>query len=410
MKISPAKVNSSPLRFLVLQLGARMHYAVPVLLAKAGMLEHFYTDICGNIGFPKLIGDLVPKSVQPVALKRLLGRQLPPEISTEKVTTCSLTTIVSYLQKTRSQKNLIEETLKHKVLKDNFLNANAIYTNLINSDLDLVAKAREQGILIAFEAFISPEVPYILQKERDLVPGIEQQDPHQEIREGTERDRLKWSYSDLIIVPSEFVRDGIVRLGGDPNRIAIVPYGISQQWLSYQNQPQKGRILFVGTVGLRKGNHYLAEATRRLQQRSIQFKMRVIGPYSPEIVDRPEFQGPNYIGQIPRSEVKQEFIQADFFVLPTLCEGMATVHLEALACGLPVITTPNCGSVVRDGIDGFIVPIRDSQTLADRIEQLLTNRALRDRMSQNAKKRAKQFTWEQYGKNLLATFRRLEGD
>jgi len=396
------------LRFLVLQIGARMHYAVPALLAEAGMLEHFYTDICGNVGFPKLIDDVAPKSVQPAALKRLLGRQLPPEIPTEKVTTCSLTTIASYFQKTRSRKNLIEETLKHKVLKDNFRNANAIYTNLINSDLDLVAKAREQGISIAFEAFISPEVPYILQKERDLVPGLEPQDPQQEIQEGTERDRLKWSYSDLIIVPSEFVRDGIVRLGGDPNRIAIVPYGISQQWLSYQNQPQKGRILFVGTVGLRKGNHYLAEATRCLQQRHIQFKMRVVGPYSPEILDRPEFQGPTYIGQIPRSEVKQEFIQADFFVLPTLCEGMATVHLEALACGLPVITTPNCGSVVRDGIDGFIVPIRDSQTLADRIEQLLTNRALRDRMSHNAKERAKQFTWQQYRENLLAAFRGLE--
>jgi glycosyltransferase involved in cell wall biosynthesis len=219
---------------------------------------------------------------------------------------------------------------------------------------------------------------------------------------------LKWSRSDLIIVPSEFVRDGIVRLGGDPNRISIVPYGISEQWLSYQNQPQKGRMLFVGSVGLRKGNHYLAEATRILQQRGIEFEMRVIGPYAQDTLNRPEFQGPSYVGQVPRSEIKQEFIQADFFVLPTLCEGMATVHLEALACGLPVITTPNCGSVVRDGVDGFIVPIRDAQTLADRMEQLLVNRELRNQMSYHAKERAKQFTWEQYGKKLLQAFHRLE--
>ena len=45
-------------------------------------------------------------------------------------------------------------------------------------------------------------------------------------------------------------------------------------------------------------------------------------------------------------------------MLPTLADSFGLVHLEALACGVPVITTPHCGSVVRDGVEGFIVPIR----------------------------------------------------
>jgi glycosyltransferase involved in cell wall biosynthesis len=98
----------------------------------------------------------------------------------------------------------------------------------------------------------------------------------------------------------------------------------------------------------------------------------------------------------------EEFRRADVFVLPTISDSFALVHLEALACGVPVITTPNCGSVVRDGLDGFIVPIRDAKMLAERIEQILTDRSLRKRMSENARARAGQFTWELYGERLIS--------
>ena len=76
--------------------------------------------------------------------------------------------------------------------------------------------------------------------------------------------------------------------------------------------------------------------------------------------------------------------------------------LEAMACGVPVITTPHCGSAVRDGVDGFIVSIRDSQALADRMQQLLEDRSLRQRMGASARERARDFTWTRYGQRLMA--------
>ena len=91
---------------------------------------------------------------------------------------------------------------------------------------------------------------------------------------------------------------------------------------------------------------------------------------------------------MPRSRILDEFRRADVFVLPTLCDSFALVHLEAMACGVPVITTPNCGSVVRAGVDGFIVPIRDAAAIADKVELLLTDRALRARMGRSARERA----------------------
>jgi glycosyltransferase involved in cell wall biosynthesis len=81
---------------------------------------------------------------------------------------------------------------------------------------------------------------------------------------------------------------------------------------------------------------------------------------------------------------------------------MALVHLEAMACGVPVITTPNCGSVIRDGVDGFIVPIRDAAAIADKIERLLGDRELRGRMGRSARERAREFTWQRYGERLIS--------
>jgi len=385
-----------------------MHYAVPALLAQAGMLEQFYTDICGNVGFFKYFNKIIPNFLLPKPLKRLLARQLPQEVSRAKLKTCSINALINAIlkQPSRSEKNL-----KKVVIKDNFLNANALYTNFVNSDLDVVSLAKKKGLKIIHEVILNPDAGIIVNEERNRFPGLESQDDWEEVQEGIERDQQKWSLSDLILVPSQFVYDSVTRLGAEPERVKIVPYGIDSNWLEQAPSPQKGRVLFVGSVGLRKGNHYLAQATRLLKERGITCEVRVIGPYEKgdsSLIEDPEFKGPHYVGQVPRSEVRKEFLQADIFVLPTLSDSFALVHLEAMACGVPVITTPNCGSVVRDGVDGFIIPIRDAESLANRIEQLLTDRQLRNHMSVNAKERAREFTWDQYRDRLLNAFKELE--
>ena len=243
---------------------------------------------------------------------------------------------------------------------------------LINSDLDLVREAHARGIRTVHEVMIGPDVGRWVREEQALFPGIEESVPPELIRAGNERDAKKYELSDLILVPSEFVRRSVLELGGDPERIATVPYGLDERWLDQVNEPVPGRVLFVGSVGLLKGSHYLAEASRILERRRVACEVRVVGPYCPAAISHPAFHGPTYVGQVPRSRVVDEFRRADVFVLPTLCDSFALVHLEAMACGVPVITTPNCGSVVRDGVDGFIVPIRDAAAIADKVELLLS--------------------------------------
>src|SRR3569833_4090021 len=141
------------------------------------------------------------------------------------------------------------------------------------------------------------------------------------------------------------------------------------------------------------GFHFLAEARRILEQRGLHPEFRVVGPMRPYVPQTPLFLGPEYVGQIPRTQVRDEFAQADVFAFPTISESFGLVHLEALACGVPVITTPHCGSVVRNGIDGYIVPIRSPGALADRIQQLLSVRVLRVWLCVFARLRVLLFSW-----------------
>jgi glycosyltransferase involved in cell wall biosynthesis len=386
-----------------------MGYAVPALLARAGMLERFYTDICADVGLLRYLGACWPDRIRPRPVARLLGRRLPPEIPAHVVRQAPLSSLAHLTlhrfpdgRRYRNGRTQPDPRLIELVRRDGFAGANALYTVLINSDLDLVREAQARGIRTVHEVMIGPDVGRWLEEEQALFPGLEERVPPAQLRDGNGRDARKYELSDLILVPSEFVRRSVLELGADPKRIATVPYGLDERWLDQVNEPVPGRVLFVGSVGLRKGSHYLAQASRILERRHVACEVRVVGPYRPDAVSHPAFTGPIYVGQVPRSRVMDEFRRADVFVLPTLCEGMATVHLEAMACGVPVVTTPNCGSVVRDGVDGFIVPIRDAAAIADKVELLLADRALRERMGASARERATEFTWARYGERLIS--------
>lgn len=388
--------SSSTRRFAVLQAGARMHYAVPALLAQAGALAAFYTDCHASHRPLQWLKTFLPPAYQPKPLKRLLGRQLPPELPRQLVRDQPFASLTWARQGDRSDALVLQ-----RACQEQFGGANALYTNFINNDLPAVQQARDLDLHIVHELIIGADVGRILLEERRRFPDIEPQaESEAEVEAGIARDRQKWALSDQVLVPSQYCYDSAIALGCAPQKLQIVPYGIPEHWFDLVPKPQPGRILFVGQVGLRKGNHYLAEACRLLQQRQVPVDCRVIGPWQVDVT-QPLFAGPTYVGQVPRSQVREEFRQADVFVLPSLAEGMALVHLEAMACGVPVVTTPHCGSVVRDGIDGFIVPIRDATALADRLEQLLTDRPLRDRMGAAARDRAREFTWARYGDRLL---------
>ncbi|HEU5076821.1 MAG TPA: glycosyltransferase family 4 protein [Polyangiaceae bacterium] len=296
--------------------------------------------------------------------------------------------------------------MRSRISADGFGRANAIYC-IINRDLELATEAKRQGLAVVVDQVLTPDVGLLLLDERARFPGIEAQDSDDDVYGGIERDKALWAVADLVLAPAAYTKDAIVRLGGDAAKVRVVPYGVGDDWLGATPAPEPGRILFVGSVGLRKGTHYLAHATRLLKERGVNCEVVVVGPYDPAAIARPEFQGPQYLGRIPRSRVREEFLRADVFVHPSLAEGCAVATLEALACGLPMVVTPNAGSVVRDGVDGFSVPARDAAALAEKLEAIITDREQRGRMSAQAKERARDHSWAAYERRLVEALREL---
>lgn len=209
--------------------------------------------------------------------------------------------------------------------------------------------------------------------------------------------------ADRVIVPSDYVRDTMVANGVDPARVFVLPYGVDTNRFRPPERPRdpdgKFRVLFVGALTQRKGIKYLLEAAKRADIPGLE--LVCVG----KLVGDPAAFAPyvdvfRHVRHVPFHEVHRLFQTADVFAYPSLHEGSAFASYEALASGLPVVCTPNTGSVVRDGEEGFVVPVRDVEALVDRLRRLARDPDLRARMATAARARAEDFTWAHYGARL----------
>jgi glycosyltransferase involved in cell wall biosynthesis len=274
----------------------------------------------------------------------------------------------------------------------------------------LIGAAKHCGLSVITEIYILLSAERIVAEEQRKFPQWEPEPiAYHSVRNKFAEQRELLAQTDYAVCPSEMVRDDLEReFRFGQGRSAVVPYGVDASWLTAAVQPITGRVLFVGTAGLRKGIHYLANASEVLQDRGRLYEFRMAGEVTQRIARLRECRHLSFLGRVPRDRIQAEFASADVFVLPALAEGSAEATYEALAAGLPVITTEAAGSVVRHGVDGWIVPERDSVALAQAIERVVGDRRSRGRMSLAARERAREYTIERYGERLVAalqTFR-----
>jgi glycosyltransferase involved in cell wall biosynthesis len=226
-----------------------------------------------------------------------------------------------------------------------------------------------------------------------------------------DRDALDWLHerrlrdialADRILVPSEHIAEKLVEYGTPRERIAVIPYAADTQRFFPLQEKRPGStctFLFAGGITQRKGIKSLLEAWRQIRRPG--WKLQLVGAL-------PSNPGPlvgyldevEHLGRVPHSEMPRTMASADVFVFPSLFEGSAVVTYEALACGLPSVVTPESGSVVRDGLDGFVVSSRDVEALALAMERLGTDQELRSIMAIAARERAESFGWPRYQASL----------
>jgi alpha-maltose-1-phosphate synthase len=205
-----------------------------------------------------------------------------------------------------------------------------------------------------------------------------------------------------VLAPSDYVRRTLIAQGVAPERIALVPFGVRIERFRPPERPREDgvfRLLYVGQISQRKGIKYLLEAVKRLALPGLELVL--VGGIVGSGAGLAPYQGCfRHVPNVPHAEVQRLFQSADLFVYPSLHEGSALAIFEAMASGLPVITTENAGSMVRDGIDGHLVPLRDPDAIAARIAELHADPARRHGMAASARRRAEQFTWGHYRERL----------
>jgi len=397
----------------VAMLGARMHFALPSILADAGLLHTLYTDTyLGNKAWLRRVVNLPPEKLKPRVLKQMSGRvanRIPPE----RVVSFDLLGL-SYFWKRR-------QPLTSPDLSELFAQVNTRFGNRVvragladtryilgfnGAALEIFTHARQRGIRCILEQTMAPRKfeLQILQEENQRWPKWQSESPSNATDRLAQREAAEWKLADKIICGSQFVADALQREGVEPERTRVVPYGIDLQIVKTTPRHHEGsfRVLFVGEVGLRKGVPYLLEALRALDQPE-RIQAKLVGPVALQREPLSRYaRWCEVVGSVSRQEILNFYQWADVLVLPSLCEGSATVTYEAMACGLPIITTPASGSLVRDGVDGFIVPAGNAEELRSRIALLQDDLQLRSQMSAAVVERCQEVSIEAYGDRLLA--------
>jgi glycosyltransferase involved in cell wall biosynthesis len=210
----------------------------------------------------------------------------------------------------------------------------------------------------------------------------------------------QYEASDLIIANSDFVKASFVEHGVPASKIVVVPGAGPGIRAEAENERLRERVIFIsaGAQSVRKGTPYLLRAWKKVG-RAAGAELRLVGKSTlPERLASAAPDGVTFESTVSQAELFAKYRAASVLVLPSLCEGFALVILEAMAHGLPVITTPNSGAgeFVKDGINGWIVPIRDVDALADRIRWCIENPDALVEMGRRSREIARRWTWSEY--------------
>lgn len=225
------------------------------------------------------------------------------------------------------------------------------------------------------------------------------------------------SQADALVVNSEFLKKMFVRLGWEPGRIHVVYLGVDDHFLRHAAGDRRAqiagpmRLMFAGRLEQDKGAEELIGALDGLE--GVAWHLTIAGPVPREILSshRAFFQDSRVtlLGTINRAELARQMKTAAVFVFPSFAEGSARVVFEALACGCYVITTPNAGSIVEDGVHGALVRPGEVDALREALRRANEDRRLLAEVGRrNAELVRTRFRQADYGNALAELYRRLE--
>ena len=215
----------------------------------------------------------------------------------------------------------------------------------------------------------------------------------------------EYEMADIILVPSNFVKNSF---GKELiKKVKVINFGVNTQNFFKDFNIKKSEkcfdILFIGQISLRKGLHYLIDAFHKFKHPNK--RLHIVGSHT---LDKDFFEEKIkhdkiiYYGHVNHLKLNNIINKSHIFVLPSIEEGFATVILQAIAAGCPVIVTENTGAseYVENNKCGYSVPIRDVDAITDKLEIVAENNDLLNEFSNNATRCTQKNTWSDYVNKL----------
>jgi glycosyltransferase involved in cell wall biosynthesis len=297
--------------------------------------------------------------------------------------------------------------------------ADILHVMLHGNSRLLMARAREEGSVIIGEPVNAhpDELRELLNEEHERL-GIGERLVADKIEKRLSDEAMR---CDWLLAGSECVRKSFVRRGFPPGKTEVIPYGVDlrhfhslseaeRQENASGLQPGKFRVICVAQIVPRKGHVYLLEAWKQLKLPDAE--LLLIGRLSEHM--KPvlaRYEGLfKHIPRVPNDKLRHYYGASDVFAMASIEDGFGYVCAEAMGCGLPVIATVNTGGaeVLDDGINGFKVPIRSPEALAEKIALLYQDRQKLQAMGKAAEGKARRdMGWDLYAEKLCAFYQKL---
>jgi len=215
--------------------------------------------------------------------------------------------------------------------------------------------------------------------------------------------------ADIVIAASAFTKLSLTESGIPESKIHILPLGADVEHIKYlekkRNKRKPLKLLYAGTVTQRKGIYYLLEAVKNFSKSEVE--LHIIGNVFGSGTAFEKYKDLyTYHGSVSQQQLFEMYHEFDVLMLPTIFEGFALVIVEAMAAGLPVITTAHSigPELINDNQNGYIVPIRNIEAIKISIEKIVNKTADEfEEMSKKARTSALNYSWNKY-KNRLEVF------
>ncbi len=227
-----------------------------------------------------------------------------------------------------------------------------------------------------------------------------------------DKELKEYELADYIIVPSEFAKKTFIDKGFQNEKIIKIPYGVNIH--DFQKEITKKdtniyRFIYVGQCSVRKGIVYLLRAFSDLNLENSELIIvgnidKELKPLLSKFFNNKKIK---FYNSQKQKDLNKFYNISDAFITCSLEEGLSMVQLQAMACELPLICTPNSGSedIIDTDVDGFIIPIRDVEMLKNKMKFLYENPDISRKMGKNAKKKSTNYlTWKKYGEKIIKNY------